>query len=509
MSLFRAAKQSAYGRLHRMSLTRRLVTVVVVMVFVAYLVTTFLTATLMRSYLVEQADEQLTEAITPLAKVVYGEIYAEMNGGEPPQAFIQPNPYYLVFIDRETATVTEPFPDPELAKGRRPVLDSAVWGRADLRRGPYTVESVDGTTSWRMLAGPLDTRDGTVALAVPMEPVTSTVKQLLLLITIIAIVVLLAVGVIGWFAVRRAFRPLSRIEDTAAAIAAGDLTRRVPEPGADDEVGSLSHSLNAMLARIEQSFAVREASERRMRQFVADASHELRTPLATVKGYAELYRHGAVRSPDEVAMAMRRIEDEASRMARLVEDLLLLTRLDTQREPQRAPVDLTVVTADTVQDARVRSTDRRIDLVPLGAGLGAVMVLGDDHALRQVVTNLVANAVNHTSPGTPVEVAVGVQQGHGVVEVRDRGEGIAPDVVERIFERFVRADPSRARGNGGGTGLGLAIVAAIVARHGGTVRHVPTPGGGATFRVELPLSSAQEVEDAARPGNAQARPRLS
>ncbi|MGB6021771.1 MAG: HAMP domain-containing sensor histidine kinase, partial [Ornithinimicrobium sp.] len=267
---------------------------------------------------------------------------------------------------------------------------------------------------------------------------------------------------------------------------------RVPTPAAQDEVSSLSDSLNIMLADIEQAFAVRKASEQRMRQFVADASHELRTPLATVRGYAELYRVGGVSEPDDVAAAMRRIEDEATRMTRLVESLLLLTRWDSAGQLASEPVDLTVLSSDVVQDARVRAPDRDVHLVPLGAGSGRPVALGDDGALRQVLTNLVANAIAHTPEGTDIEVALGVESARCVVEVRDHGDGIDPTTAERVFARFYRADAGRTRERGG-SGLGLAIVATIVARHGGTVRHTPTAGGGATFRVELPLQSRSQA----------------
>jgi two-component system OmpR family sensor kinase len=243
-----------------------------------------------------------------------------------------------------------------------------------------------------------------------------------------------------------------------------------------------------MLAQIEQAFAVREASEERMRRFVSDASHELRTPLATVRGYAELYRQGAVRDPDDVSGAMRRIETEAARMGDLVEDLLTLARLDEQRPDKPAPVDLTVIAADVAQDARALQPDRPLRVVGLAGQLGPVTVLGHEGRLRQVVTNLVANALRHTPPGTPVEVAVGRDGDQGRIEVRDHGPGIDPSAVRRVFERFYRADSSRGRAGGGGSGLGLAIVAAIVAAHHGRVGVSTTPGGGATFVVSLPLT---------------------
>ncbi|MGL4744597.1 MAG: sensor histidine kinase, partial [Dermatophilaceae bacterium] len=289
-------------------------------------------------------------------------------------------------------------------------------------------------------------------------------------------------------AVRRAFRPLSRIEDTAAAIASGDLTQRVPVRPADDEVTSLSRSLNTMLTRVEHSFSVREASEERMRQFVADASHELRTPLATVRGYAELYRQGAVPGADQVASVMERIEAESGRMSGLVEDLLTLARVDEVRDDQTGPVDLTVLAADAVADARVRAPGRRIVLAGLTGPVGPTVVSGSEPRLRQVVTNLVANALRHTPDGSPVEVVVGHDADGAALEVRDHGTGIPADIATKVFERFFRADPARGRGTGGGNGLGLAIVAAIVGSHGGRVGIAPTPDGGATFMVRLPAA---------------------
>jgi two-component system OmpR family sensor kinase len=279
---------------------------------------------------------------------------------------------------------------------------------------------------------------------------------------------------------------LSRIEDTAAAIANGDLTQRIPVRQADDEVTSLARSLNVMLARIESSFAVREASEERMRQFVADASHELRTPLATVRGYAELYRQGAVPDSAAVGSAMERIEAESTRMSGLVEDLLTLARIDDAPVVETTQVDLTVLAADAVADARVRAPERRISLLGLDSPVAPTVVRGTESRLRQVVTNLVANALRHTPDGTPVEVAVGQDATGVALEVRDHGPGVPDEVATKVFERFYRADPARGRTGGGGSGLGLAIVAAIVAQHHGRVGVAPTPGGGATFVVRLP-----------------------
>ncbi len=497
-----ALRGAAYRWLHRMSLTRRLVAVVLLLVLGAYLVTMVVTSTLLRGYLVERVDAELGQALRPLGLSTVTEIL-EGDGTAllRRSGYVPPNRYYVVFAPADgSAPIPLSFPfqghDPEVG-----VPDaSSLTGN-----GPYPVGSAfdlparDGDGTWRALtAGVTDANNrvvGTVTVAVPLTGVDSTVDQLTLYTVSIGLVVLVLVGVLGWFAVRRAFRPLTRIEDTAAAIADGDLTRRVPPRAANDEVGSLSESINRMLAQVEHSFGVREASEQRMRDFVADASHELRTPLATVKGYAELYRVGAV-SPEDVGGAMRRIEDEATRMTRLVEDLLTLTRLDSEPSMTTTRVDLTVLAGDVVQDARVRAPERHVALEPLAGstGGGLPVVVGDDGALRQVLTNLVANALAHTPDGTPVEVAVGTVGDRVVVEVRDHGTGLDAAVAERVFERFYRADRSRSRASGG-TGLGLPIAAAIAARHGGTVRHAPTPGGGATFRVDLPRAPGLPEDD--------------
>ena len=484
-------RRAAYHKLHQLSLTRRLVTVLVLLMLAAYLLTTSVTITMLRGYLVDRVDADLRTYIDPVAEQFSEQLIEDPDA----DLWLAPNSY----INYILVTPLDPRARP-VDITARDMTDSPALVRVDLdddRLGtPFTIGSAEGAGSWRVLAKPLRTDQGrltgTFALAVPLDGVESTTRQLAFLTIVIGLVTMLVVGILGWFAVRRAFRPLTRIEDTAAAIAAGDLTRRLPPHGAQDEVGSLSESLNQMLARIEHSFAVREASEQRMRDFVADASHELRTPLATVKGYAELHRFGAMTDPDDVSGAMRRIEDEATRMTRLVEDLLTLTRWDSQPEMSPTRVDLTVLASDVVQDASVRAPDRSVELVPWdGSDGSAPVVVGEDGALRQVLTNLVANALAHTPPATPVEVALGRRGDTVVVEVRDHGTGLDPDVAERVFERFYRADKSRSRASGG-TGLGLAIVAAIVGRHQGTVRHAETPGGGATFRVELP---------AARPGN--------
>jgi two-component system OmpR family sensor kinase len=265
---------------------------------------------------------------------------------------------------------------------------------------------------------------------------------------------------------------------TAGAIAGGDLSHRVESVDPRTEVGRLGIALNAMLDRLEQAFAQREASENRLRRFLADASHELRTPLASIRGYAELYRMGAARSDADVEKAMRRIEDEGARMGVLVEDLLTLARLDELRDMPHAEVDVAELARDAVDDARAVACDRDIALhIERPA-----VVLGDAGQLHQVLANLLRNALVHTPAGTPIEVAVtpGVR-----LEVRDHGPGLPTDDPDALFERFRRAEGGRERGKGG-AGLGLAIVSGIVAVHGGSVRASNADGGGARFVVELP-----------------------
>jgi two-component system OmpR family sensor kinase len=239
-----------------------------------------------------------------------------------------------------------------------------------------------------------------------------------------------------------------------------------------------------MMGHIEAAFDQRTQSENRLRQFIADASHELRTPVTTVRGYAELYQAGGLADPDELDEAMRRTGQEAVRMGTLIDDLLLLARLDQGRPLERRPVELTALADDAVRDARAVAPDRPITATTNGP----VTVVGDDARLRQVIANLVGNALVHTPVGTPVDVRVSQVGDRALVEVVDRGPGMAPEVAARAFERFYRADPSRSR-HRGGSGLGLAIVRATVSAHGGEVSLDSAPGRGTTVRVDLPAAS--------------------
>ncbi len=327
----------------------------------------------------------------------------------------------------------------------------------------------------------------------PLDDVHDTLNRLILIEVLVGIVALAAAGGAGYALVRVGLRPLTDIERTAESIAEGDLSQRIADENPATEVGRLGHSLNVMLGQIEGSFAEREASERRLRQFVADASHELQTPLTSVRGYAELFRRGAADRPEDLATAMRRIEAEAERMGVLVDDLLLLARLDQGRPLDHAPVDLVEVVRDQAGDLRVVAPDHLVSVT----APAPIEVMGDEVRLRQVVTNLLTNAGTHTPAGTRVDVSVTREGDDAVIEVADDGPGIPAEHRERLFERFFRADPSRAR-TSGGTGLGLSIVAAIAESHGGSVS-VDSPGGsGTTFRVRLPLAGRPPDQNSQR-----------
>ncbi|MGX9902187.1 sensor histidine kinase [Arthrobacter sp. SA17] len=297
-------------------------------------------------------------------------------------------------------------------------------------------------------------RNAVVIVGLPLAPVDEVMEHAVLVVVGVGLLTLVLAFFIATWTVSRSFRPLGRVEKTAAAIAAGDLSRRVDVENPGTEVGRLASSLNAMLAHIESAFAARLASEERMRRFAADASHELRTPLVTIRGFSELYRHGALASKEDVGTAMGRIESEAKRMGSMVEDLLLLTRLDEQRPLQQKPVDLMLIAHDTVVDTQASQRQRDISLIGLDGGPAApAPVLGDEAKLRQVVGNLVGNAVRYTPEGAPIELAVGVKADdeggrRSVIEVRDHGPGIPDEEAPRIFERFYRADTSRTRETG-------------------------------------------------------------
>ena len=374
----------------------------------------------------------------------------------------------------------------------------------------------------------MTTQSGTLVVGLSLGNLDQTMAYLIRLDLIVSVVILLVLMIVGFAVVRANLQPLVDIEETAGEIADGHLNRRVPERDPRTEIGSLGRSLNIMLSQIETAFHAREQSEaaahqseERMRRFIADASHELRTPLTAIRGFAEYYRQrgglvahwnkeekatatasgeagpgalGSGLTPDDLDRIMHRVEKEAARMGLLVEDLLLLARLDQQRPLARQPIDLLSLAADAVHDARLLAPDRTIDLsVQPGA---AFLVIGDEPRLRQVIGNLMSNALTHTPDGSPIEVSIGsgtldprVRDSAPAVtlDVTDHGPGMTPEQAHRVFERFYRADQARTRTNGG-SGLGLAIVSALVAAHGGVASVRTAPDRGATFRIALPLA---------------------
>lgn len=367
--------------------------------------------------------------------------------------------------------------------------EPALPANNDVGPNPTTLPSVNGSDiQWRAVSvrGP----HGLTTVAIDLSDVQHTVSSLVWLQIGIGVAVLAVVGIASFAVVQRSLRPLVEVEQTAAAIAAGQLDRRVPEGDPRTEVGRLSLALNGMLAQIQQALASSESSaekargsEDRMRRFITDASHELRTPLTTIRGFAELYRQGAAR---DVAMLLSRIESEASRMGLLVDDLLL-ARLDVQRPLEHHRVDLLALASDAVHDAQAMDPKRTITLEVLD-GPGTPEVFGDEPRIRQVLGNLIANALQHTPESADVTVRVGTDGDDAVLEVADRGPGMNEQDASRVFERFYRTDSSRARASGG-TGLGLSIVESLVRAHGGTVGVTTAPGQGCCFRVTLPRIS--------------------
>ncbi|HET6506138.1 MAG TPA: HAMP domain-containing sensor histidine kinase [Baekduia sp.] len=344
-----------------------------------------------------------------------------------------------------------------------------------------TVKAVSGSLRYRVSAD-VQPDGSTTIVAVPLAGVDAALHRLLLVEAAVIGGVLLVLLVLAGVLVRIELRPLRRIAQTADAIAAGELSRRVETTDPRTEVGRLGDALNGMLGRLEHAFDEREASEARLRAFLSDASHELRTPLASIRGYSELYRIGAAREPAEVERAMDRIEAESARMGGLVDDLLTLARVDEVREPAREPLDLRELLEDARDDARAAAPERRITLNPTGP----VAIEADGDALRRVFANLLRNAMVHTPAGTPIELSLEATEAWATVAVRDHGPGLPPGDPTAVFERFWRDSASRGRDDGG-AGLGLAIVAALVNAHGGRVDAENPAPGGALFTVHLPL----------------------
>ncbi len=550
----------------RTPLRVKLITVLLALVAIALLVISVAGAGFLRSYLQGQADNELSGIVaeSPPPQRYVANV---LNGGQ-----AQPEIGWTVYwreANGKLSQAVQPLPGffPHAAPMAGPKITSGDGWLTN--RQPATVAATKGGGHWRVVAYPFTFTStngqpvaGTIIVGVDFSSAYSTLAKLTGVDVIVSALLLLVLAIVGIAMIRASLRPLNDIEQTAGAIAAGDLSRRVPERDPRTEVGRLGRSLNAMLTQIERSFNAQARSEEaarrsegRMRQFVADASHELRTPLTAIRGFAEYYRQrGGIDisgsgpgqlAPADLERIMRRVEQEAARMGVLVEDMLLLARLDQQRPLEARPVDLLTLAADAVHDARVVAPDRSINLT-VGSG-AALLVIGDEVRLRQVIGNLMSNALTHTPDGTAIDVLIRSgnldeapaaapppppawpddseaeadvaaanetagddlaaeswnapmpvnrePQPAAVLEVADHGHGLTKEQADHVFERFYRAD--QARTSGGGTGLGLAIVAALVAAHGGATWVRSRPGEGATFCIALPLSddAVQGSED--------------
>ncbi|MCI4012503.1 HAMP domain-containing sensor histidine kinase [Brevibacterium sp. ZH18] len=600
------------------SLTTKLLAIMMLLMLLVLSGTSAWVLENLRDSLVERTDERLISASETLAKQAYQDVFqpAQLHSGdtnkgssnkdgsnkdgssaETPTTIdsstwdelksLLPGGFYVQFYDTNGKPISAPVaPEPQ----NRPILptidESQVYERAGQ---PFTVA---GTSSqWRARAMKVENTDVLVSIAVPFDREIDNINERARNTMIgIGLLALALVAGVGYWAINNTFRPLRDIEKTASRIAAGDLSQRVPIYPRNTELGRLSSALNTMLGRIEDSFDGQTRSEKRIRQFVSDASHELRTPLVTIRGYAELYRQGAITKTDDIGAAMERMESEAKRMGVLVDDLVVLARLDEQRPAEIGPIDLHKVVRDAAADAAAQAPDRDISFIGLDGNDAqpVPMIRGSESKIRQVIVNLAGNAVRHTPEHTAIEFAVGVvggsnaasadpdatsetqgnggtngaarngaaktaakdktrergfvtggvrifrrgdsngnnqidaQEPAGIVpdvtaagsitvddslrgfpngrvrfEVRDHGDGIDPEIVPRIFERFYRLDVSRTRDTGG-SGLGLSIVKAIVENHHGSISVQQTPGGGATFRIDLPISDSDNGAQNAR-----------
>lgn len=463
---------------------RHLVVAVVVTIAAVLVVAGVVVIRVLENRLVAATDERLTQVANHLPRVPR---FLEQDGHRAPSGFeshalVEVGPDGKVRSQIPSGPAGNPDPLPDVAGLTAP-------------SGPVTLPSTDpDEPNYRAVATEL--RDGGMLIvAVPLTDVETTLAETRWILLAAGGGALAIAAAIAWLSIRRGLRPIDDMINAAERIASGELTARTTAPKPASEVGHLSAALNTMLDRIEQAMSTKTESEARMRRFIADASHELRTPLTSIQGYAQLHRQGAT-SPEEVARGMARIEREAERMAALVEDLLLLARLDQGRAMADDRVDLTRVVKETVADARSADPQRSI-VVELPDD--PAIVRGDRLRLRQVLDNLLANIRDHTDPDTIATVALADRNGAATLTVADNGPGMSADEAAHAFERFWQAEPTATHPRPG-TGLGLAIVAELVAAHDGTITLDTSPGTGTTFTIALPTANGQ-AEPELRPSS--------
>jgi len=465
------------------SLSGRLLIGVVSLVLLGLLIADALTYLTFQNFLLTRLDSQLTNGRVAAVGVLGGPGPGRGATGQFPIGTV------VELLQPDGTEVGDPlrYDFPTSTSRALPVVPSPLPAATEQKPAVVTLAGTGGVSLYRAAIWPEDSFGGDyVLLAIPMDDVQASLSQLLLLEGLIGLGVLFTTAALALLIIRIGLRPLQRMGVVAQDIAAGDLSRRVEPATPDTEIGRLGLALNAMLSQIEAAFAERTQSENTLRRFIADASHELRTPLTSVRGYAEMLRRGAEKSPEDSTLARRRIEEESVRMSRMVDDMLVLARLGQGRPLEAGPVDLQAIARDAVADAHAVAPQRQISL----EAPEEVVISGDDTRLRQAVGNLVRNALVHTPPETPIEVGLTTDDGVARVTVADHGPGLRTEDARRIFEPFYRADPSRSR-DSGGVGLGLSIAAAVAGAHGGEVRVRDTPGGGATFEIDLPAGSAK------------------
>ena len=470
------------------SLRNRLILASVFLASCAIAASDFAANTALRSYLISQVDNQLINISTgSLERLDRAGIapQTEFEENRSPFRILQPlrgvpTSTSLTLLDIDGKLVGQI--GGELGGKAFAVTGMKVSQVAKYKNQPFTIDGENGKPDIRALALVLPTGMGSVIVANSLEEVDKTLGQLRFLFFILGLIAILVTALVSRWIVAIGLKPLEKVEETAEAIAAGNFSARLPAAKPDTEVGRLTTALNTMLGRIEQSFAVKVESENKLRRFVADASHELRTPLTAIRGFAELHRQGAVVGEEKTKELINRIEGESIRMSSLVEDLLLLARLDQSRQLDLEPVDLNTLITEVVASAKAAGPNHPIKLI---LPQEEIFVLGDSRRIHQVVANLLANARTHTPAGTNITVTAIQELTQTIIEVSDDGPGLAKADQERIFERFYRADPARVRSSGEGSGLGLSIVDAVMQAHGGYVSVKSELGKGATFTLHF------------------------
>ena len=470
------------------SLRNRLILAAMVLTAVAISASDFAANAALRSYLISQVDKELIEissgSLLRLDRAGIESENSDQNSDSPFTEFRPlrgvPTSASLSLLDIDGKLIGRIGGD--LSQKQIAVFGMSVDQVKAKGTAPFTIEGQGDDPDVRALVQILPTGLGSVVVANSLAEVDRTLQRLGFFFLVLGLIALTAVGLVSRWIIAISLKPLEQVEETAEAIAGGDLSARLPAAKPDTEVGRLTTALNTMLARIEESFEARVNSESKLRRFVADASHELRTPLTAIRGFAELHRQGAVVGEAKTKELVGRIEKESIRMSTLVEDLLLLARLDQSREMAQEPVDLNTLLTEAVASAKAAGPNH---LIELSLPSAEVFVLGDSQRIHQVVANLLANARTHTPDDSRIKVALDQGIAETIISVSDNGPGLSEDDQERIFERFFRADPSRARTSGEGSGLGLSIVDAVMQAHGGYVSVQSKLGEGATFKLHF------------------------